>query len=133
MRLISLSANQATFRAITFNRTGLSLIVAEQRTPRSNNTSTYNGVGKSLLLELLHCCMGAQVNKNVQPHLREWEFYLSVDVEGSEHTIARSFEDPSKVRIDGDELSLTRYKEWLTLACFDTKANAKHISFRGLI
>ena len=49
MRLIELTANQASFRPIRFNRKGLTLIVGRHREAKKTDLKkTYNGVGKSL-------------------------------------------------------------------------------------
>jgi len=52
MRLIELTSSKSTFKTVRFNRTGLSLIVA--RHTQKNLQATYNGVGKSLVITLLH-------------------------------------------------------------------------------
>lgn len=53
MRLIELTANQPSFKRVAFNRTGLTLIVGRHRaTKKTDLKSTYNGVGKSLIVAL---------------------------------------------------------------------------------
>ena len=52
MRLISLTANQDTFHPVIFNKTGVSLITGTKQDPdRRDDSRTYNGVGKSLIIE----------------------------------------------------------------------------------
>ena len=58
MRLIKLSANKDSFKTIKFNPTGLTIIVGA----KSKGGETYNGVGKSLVIELLHFCLGSSKN-----------------------------------------------------------------------
>ena len=59
MQLKKLYANKSSFRTVEFNETGLSFIVAKQKNPdNKNNGKTYNGVGKSLLVKIIHFCMG---------------------------------------------------------------------------
>jgi uncharacterized protein YydD (DUF2326 family) len=133
MRLLKLSANKDTFRAVTFNRQGLSLVVAEQRTPKSSRTKTYNGVGKSLMLELLHFCLGSNANKAFETHLKDWIFYLDVEIEGAEHTIGRSADKPKDITFDGERLTLTKLRDKLEGACFELDPSISHLSFRSLI
>lgn len=133
MRLVRLSANQDTFRTVNFNRTGLSLIVAEQRSPRTNRTRTYNGVGKSLMLEILHFCLGSNANKAFQTHLKEWAFSLTVEIEGREHVIARSADTPKDLTLDEARISLPNLRDFLENASFDLPEGISHISFRSLI
>ena len=61
MQLKKLYANKSSFRTVEFNETGLSFIVAKQKNPdNKNNGKTYNGVGKSLLVKIIHFCMGSK-------------------------------------------------------------------------
>lgn len=54
MRLISLTANQKSFHPIIF-KDGINIIAGKQVTPHNENDgNTYNGVGKSLTLHLIH-------------------------------------------------------------------------------
>ena len=63
MKLIELSANKESFKTVPFNKSGLSFIVAKQKNPEtSDNGKTYNGVGKSLIILIIHFCLGAKKN-----------------------------------------------------------------------
>ena len=60
MLLKKVYSNQASFRTVEFNTTGLSFVVAKQKNPGSSEQGkTYNGVGKSLLVRIIHFCLGA--------------------------------------------------------------------------
>ena len=60
MRLISLTANQKSFHPIIF-KDGINIIAGKQVTPHNENDgNTYNGVGKSLTLHLIHFCLGSR-------------------------------------------------------------------------
>lgn len=60
MRLLSLTANQDTFHSIYFSK-GINIIVGKQAKPHNENDgNTYNGVGKSLILHLIHFCLGSR-------------------------------------------------------------------------
>lgn len=62
MRLISLTANQKSFHPIIF-KDGINIIAGKQVTPHNENDgNTYNGVGKSLTLHLIHFCLGSRKN-----------------------------------------------------------------------
>jgi len=132
MRLLKLAANQATFRTVEFNRTGLSLIVAEQRSARSSSTKNYNGVGKSLMLELLHFCLGSNHNKAFQRYLPDWVFFLTIELDGREHLITRSTDNPKELFLDGERISLNNLRAFLQSGNFDIPA-ISHISFRALV
>ena len=54
MKLLSLTANSPTFHPIIF-KDGINIIVGKQVSPHNENDgNTYNGVGKSLTLHLIH-------------------------------------------------------------------------------
>jgi uncharacterized protein YydD (DUF2326 family) len=59
MQLIKVYSNKESFRTVKFNKNGLSFIVAKQKDPgASEKGKTYNGVGKSLLVRIIHFCLG---------------------------------------------------------------------------
>ena len=59
MKLLSLTANKPNFHSIVFKE-GINIIVGKQVSPHDENDgNTYNGVGKSLTVHLIHFCLGA--------------------------------------------------------------------------
>jgi uncharacterized protein YydD (DUF2326 family) len=73
------SANHKSFRAIEF-APHFNLVLAE-RTSESTERDSRNGLGKSLLIEILHFCLGARGSKGhgvVVDALDEWEFRVDV-------------------------------------------------------
>ena len=74
MKLISLTSNKDSFNPVTFNEKGLSIIAAVKRT--SDQRKTYNSVGKSLTISLIHFCLGSSSSEEFKEKLPEWEFYL---------------------------------------------------------
>ena len=131
MRLIELSANKSTFLPVTFNKTGLSLVVAEQRSQKASET--YNGVGKTLLLELLHYCLGSGKILAFEQHLKGWVFALTIEIAGVEHTVSRSADEPSAISLDGEELTLKKLKEFLESAVLETESPIPWLSFRSVV
>ena len=132
MRLLGLSANQPTFRPVTFRREGLSLVVADQKTERSARTLTYNGVGKSLMFELLHFCLGANKNEALAEALPNWSFTLALEAGGGDHTIERS-SDSSRLLLDGEQTSLKDLRDFLERAAFAEKPPVGSISARNVL
>ena len=58
MHLIKVSANKSSFKTINFNRSGLNFILAKQKNEDNYDVSkTYNGVGKSLIVKIVHFCL----------------------------------------------------------------------------
>ena len=56
MKLLKLSANKNSFRPVIFNKEGISLITGRRKS--SSDADTYNSVGKSLMIYLIHFCLG---------------------------------------------------------------------------
>jgi uncharacterized protein YydD (DUF2326 family) len=67
MLLISLTANKESFKPIYLKRSGLSLIIGKQKEPETTIIGrTYNGVGKSLAIALIHFCLGSSRNLKLE-------------------------------------------------------------------
>jgi uncharacterized protein YydD (DUF2326 family) len=136
MRLLKLSANKASFRTVAFNRSGLSFVVGAKKSPDDsprNRTKTYNGVGKSLMVELIHFCLGSNANAAFKKHLSDWTFSLAVEIDETTHVVSRSSGTPSDITLNGEEISLKKFREWLLGKCFEPVADVKGLSFRSLI
>jgi uncharacterized protein YydD (DUF2326 family) len=136
MRLIKLSANKSSFRTVEFNRSGLSFVLGQKKTQDDtarNRTRTYNGVGKSLMLELIHYCLASNKNEAFKKHLDDWEFSLTIEVDNTEHLIARSAGDDKDISLDGKEITLKNLREWLFESSFETVSGVKGLTFRSLI
>lgn len=135
MRLLELSANKKSFRTVKFNRTGLSFVVGQKKSQDDsvrNRTRTYNGVGKSLMFELVHYCLGANKNAAFQKHLDGWEFSLTIEIDGKPHVIARTVEK-DQISLDERAIKLKDLREWLFKQSFEPVSNVKGLTFRSLI
>lgn len=111
MRLISLTANEPSFKPVFFNRTGLTLIVGKHGTAKKTDLKkTYNGVGKSLLITLIDYCLGSNKNKHFDTHLTDWAFTLVFEHAGLTHQVTRT---PCELKLMYDEKTITleKYKE----------------------
>ena len=136
MRLISLTANQKSFRPVHFNPTGLSFITAVQKNPgESDSGKSYNGVGKSLLTALIHFCLGAgkQGYKSFQEKLPEWAFTLTFTIEGRTYTATRSLENIDTILLNKEELTVSKFNSKMESLCFEIPEEAKFLSFRSLL
>jgi len=136
MRLLKLAANMASFKTVTFNRSGLSFVVGAQKTQEDtarNRIKTYNGVGKSLMIELVHFCLGSNANDAFKKHLPNWIFALSIEVDQQTHVIKRSAGKPTEITLDDEETTLKKLKEWLHSRCFESVPDVKGLTFRSLV
>lgn len=134
MRLIELSSTRPSFKTVRFNRTGLTLVVGRHAKRQAKNIqSTYNGVGKSLLVALLHFCLGASRNKQFEAHLTGWDFTLTLELGGREYRVTRTVGEDG-LQFDGKEMKLDPYKKALNgLGIFALPADVGSLTFRSLI
>lgn len=138
MRLISLAASEHTFKTITFNKTGASFILAKQTKPEQfDNSKTYNGVGKSLLVALIDFCLGAsasnKITKSLQATLPKWHFILKVEIDNQPYTIIRHADSPKHISLNNEQLSVPDFCSKLEKLCFEISSEFKYLSFRSLL
>jgi len=134
MRLISLTANKDSFKPVYFNKSGLTLIVGTQQTPETSDSGrTYNGVGKSLIVNLIHFCLGAGSNNKLEDAIPGWEFSLRFEVNGEEYTSTRSMLAQNKIALNDEELSTAKFCQRLEQMVFTLPSRIKGLTFRSLL
>jgi len=133
MKLISLTANQSTFHTVNFS-SGLNIIVGKQALPyKENDGKTYNGVGKSLLVHLIHFCMGSNKITALETALPEWEFSLEFEENDKRYVLTRSTEKQEVVIFNGSELKLKDVRERLLTLCFGLNDSPKNMTLNTLL
>jgi uncharacterized protein YydD (DUF2326 family) len=134
MRLISLTANQSSFKPIYFNKSGITLIVGRQKNPENHDTSrTYNGVGKSLAIALVHFCLGSGVNNSLEEAIPGWEFHLKFELNGEEYTASRSVSNQNKLFLNNEELSRAKFNSTLERLAFNLPSKISGLTFKSLL
>ncbi|OTA19221.1 hypothetical protein Xbed_02618 [Xenorhabdus beddingii] len=130
MRLISLTCDQPTFKPITFNEKGLTLIIGDSSEEKEGSS---NGVGKTLALGLIHHCLGANADKRLSYAVPDWWFTLLFAYNGKEYRVSRTG-DGKKITLNDEPIKLKKYKQWLdTSGLFRLDSNIPLLSFRSLI
>lgn len=135
MRLLELRANKATFQTVTFNRVGISLILGKKHSPDNNDNrrNTYNSVGKSLTIALIHFCLGSNKNPEFEDKLAGWEFILDFEVGDEIFTSIRKCSDQGVVVLNDKEYSLTDFRSYLEPKVFNLPEPIKNLTFRTLL
>jgi len=131
MRLIELRANKKSFHTVRFNPNGISIIAAIKET--NDQRKTYNSVGKSLTVSLVHFCLGSNSNSEFETKLSDWIFFLDFQIGDKKYTAVRSTVNQKEIELNGEKYSLKEYNKYLEKELFRIKENSKFISFRGLI
>ena len=96
------SSNIETFKTVEFGP-GMNLVVAE-KSADSTDTDTRNGVGKTLLINIIHFCLGGSFSKDGplgQLLDKKARFFVKVNVQGQELTISREVGSASPVLVGG--------------------------------
>ncbi len=132
MRLIELRANNESFHTITFNERGVSIIRAIKVS--EDKKGTYNSTGKSLLIYLIHFCLGANENNELKEKLPGWEFYLDIKIGDKLFTISRSVDKQKIILLDEKEYKIKEFNDHLqSLVFFNIPSDFKNLTFRSLI
>jgi uncharacterized protein YydD (DUF2326 family) len=131
MRLIELRANKKSFHTVTFNPKGITVIAAMKET--DDQKKTYNSVGKSLSIALVHFCLGSNSNKEFETKLNDWIFYLDFQVGLEKYTAIRSTNNQKEIKLNDKVYTLKEFNKFLEGKLFRIKENTKYVSFRGLI
>ena len=135
MRLIKLSANKPDFKTVKFNKTGISIILGKRHNDdyTQNKKGTYNSVGKSLIISLIHFCLGSHKNPEFESKLDAWEFFLEFEIGNENFRVARNCINQSFVSLNDTEMSIKDYTEFLGSKVFQLPSDSKFLSFRSLI
>jgi uncharacterized protein YydD (DUF2326 family) len=135
MQLITLSANKASFKTVHFkNETGINLVVASQKNPhKSDKGDTTNGVGKSLLIAIIHFCLGSSSKQSFKNKLSDWEFTLKFKIKDKIYESKRSTKQQNKVFLNNEELSRKEFNQKMEKLLFDMPGEIKELSYRSLL
>lgn len=101
--ILSVRCDKPTFKTVEF-KPGFNVVLAE-RTKESKDKDSRNALGKSLLIEVIHFCLGADLDEGKGlgvSHLKDWTFTLDISLRGKKYSISRNTKDCRKIIIDGD-------------------------------
>ncbi|MDO4926747.1 MAG: DUF2326 domain-containing protein [Turicibacter sp.] len=135
MYLKKLSANKEEFHSIEF-KPGLNFIVGKRENPTEKKLGdTYNGVGKSLIIEIIHFCLGSKPIAVFEECLNDWIFTLEFEIDNEYIVVSRSCSSQGLVIVNGKEMRLKKYTSFLGEKIFGLNLENKidGISFRSLI
>ncbi|MDC8853159.1 hypothetical protein [Shewanella algae] len=131
MQLISLEANKPSFNTVHFNPKGLTLIIGKSTSTDKNNT--YNGVGKSLLLQLVNFCLGSNKIPAFEQYLSGWEFTLSFKVGDKRFTANRAAKNQNKIYLNDKEFGQTAFNAEMERMLVDIPKDSPYLTFRTVL
>ncbi len=136
MQLLKVYSNKSSFRTVEFRLDRPNFIAAKQKNPGSNDDGkTYNGVGKTLLVRIIHFCLGASTGdyKVFCEKLHGWEFSLDFKIGNINYTAKRKTNEPQKILLNDEEFSLKKFNEKMGRSCFSIPDKIDFLSFRSLL
>lgn len=124
--ICAVRSNHPSFKTVIFHK-GYNIIVADRVADgQDSSRKTRNGAGKSSLIEIIHFCLGAQVNRNSifkNESLAGWSFILDIEILGEKFTLERYTDFPSKIYIVQGNIEL------LELDCkYDKKTHSYYVN-----
>ncbi len=132
MKLISLTSNKPSFHPVIF-KDGINIIVGKQAVSQNENDgNTYNGVGKSLTIHLVHFCLGSNAINSFSQKLDGWEFTLRFSVGADDYYSKRNTTDQSKIDLNGETLKLADFRKKMFELCFNAEDNIKYLTWNTL-
>lgn len=132
MRLIRLSSNMNSFHTVEF-KDGLNLIIGKQANPDDKSLDkTYNGVGKSLLIYILHFCLGSNKIVPFEEKIPGWEFTLEFSIDGELYTSVRNTSNQSKIFLNGEKLTLAKFRSMMLEKEFGVTEKINNLTFNTL-
>lgn len=97
----SISANKKEFKTVTL-KGGFNVVLAE-RTDKSSDKDSRNGLGKTTLIEIIHFCLGSNMTESMKAkELEGWVFTLDMTLAGHSYKVSRSTSNEKFVEITGD-------------------------------
>ncbi|BCE03555.1 DUF2326 domain-containing protein [Marinicellulosiphila megalodicopiae] len=112
MKLLKLSSNNSKFKTLKFE-SGLNILAGLQLT--SADKKTYNGVGKSFSLNLIHLMLGSYLDptkpteKKIQNFLSGYGvFYLEFEHEGKPYKVEKDFGQSHHI-LNGEKIVKSNY------------------------
>lgn len=101
MKINSIHANKEGFKETIFN-SYLSVVLADI-TEESTDKDSRNGLGKTLLVEVINFCLGSNISSTLEKEeLTGWSFNLNVEINGDTFVFDRAPATPGFIIISGD-------------------------------
>ena len=116
----SINSDHVKFKKIEFHK-GLNVVLAD-RTNQSSQKDSRNGLGKTTMINIIHFCLGANLNSSLKnPKLENSMFIIELDLNGKKYKVSRSVGNVDQIFIDGD------FSDWPIQPKIDTDTQKKYL------
>lgn len=119
-------SNKKTFREVSFER-GFNVVLAD-KAPGATKKDSRNGVGKSLLIDIIHFCLGAEAIPDkglLIDKLVEFTFSLELTLDSQDVIAHRSVLDPNYVDVEGN------FSSWPVQPQYNGSTKTNRLSLEG--
>lgn len=99
-------ASDKRFKTVEFYA-GLNIILADKK-QESGKKDSRNGLGKTTLINVIHFCFGADLNKKLLPveEIKDWTFFIEFDLCGERIIASRKIDNSGIIRVKGNVIQL---------------------------
>lgn len=134
MQLIKLTSNMESFHTVNFKPNELNIILGtESQKDKKDLEKTFNGVWKSLLLNIVNFCLWSNKYKAFEEKLDWWEFSLEFKIWETEYISTRNTSKQNEIILNWKALILKEFNKILEKELFDIPKDTDYLSFRALI
>ena len=109
MKLIKLESDYPGFKTIKFKEKGISFIAGCEQ--KKSETSTYNGVGKTLSIVLIDFCLGSTALDDLKK--LNCNFFLTVNISDINYVFKRNTVEHKNISINNEQYTLDKFKKKL--------------------
>jgi len=120
----AIRCDQPSFRSVTFEN-GFNVVLADQ-TSASTNKDTRNGVGKSLLIDIIHFCLGSSLASTLKAEaIKGWTFTVDLVLRGKAIEVSRNITKNRVVALVGD------FNDWTLRPSFNSETRQFEMSIEN--
>lgn len=130
MYLNKLYCDKSSFKEIDFKNDGFNIILGKSTSHENKNT--FNGIGKTLSLQLINFCLGSSKLESVKS-LKDWNFYLDFTMNGRNFTAARNSSEQGNIILNNKENKLEDFKYFMESELFNFEKEYNYLTYRNLI
>lgn len=105
----------------------------ESSQKKSESGKTYNGVGKSLIVKLIHFCLGTNKITEFEEKIPDWEFSLEFEISQQVYKITRSTTDQNNIKFDDKILGVNALRQELSKLLFSQDLDVFTPNFRPIV
>ncbi len=98
-----------------------------------DNKKTYNSVGKSLMIRLIHFCLGSSQIEEFKTKIPDWEFQLDFEIAENKYCAKRKTSNQNEIILNEESLSIREFNNKLSQEVFGISSSVKYLGFRPLI